>query len=314
MKTSSRLVLLLPERRRFAGQAISKEVATRLGRADVLPLQSAGERVQLLRHFDLLPRGWPMAAITRQSDQGDATGRGWLRADPVFIRPEMMGARLMAWGNLGLSAEEAEAFLQPLRPVFGDAGFPISATDPERWYLELPPDARLPDFPLPIDALGGDMLAYLPEGNEARRWRSLANEAQVILHNHPRNQARMAAGLPPVNSLWFWGGGRLPDSTRCGCASVIGAADELLALAKLAGARLQLSETGSVLVDLRRYRDWAEVERSQLLPGFASLRQRFSSMVLDFADGSGLLMAASQGWRWLRRPLVRLIDPASVDG
>lgn len=308
MKTSSRLVLLLPERRRFAGQAISKDVATLLGRSDALPPQSSGERAQLLRHFDLLPRGWPMAAIIRQSDKGDAAGHGWLRADPVFIRPELMGARLMAWGNLGLSADEAEAFLQPLRPVFGDAGFPISAIGPERWYLMLPPDTRLPDFPLPIDALGGDMLAYLPEGNEARRWRSLANEAQVILHNHPRNQARIAAGLPPVNSLWFWGGGRLPDFVRCDYTSVTGADDELLALAKLAGARLQPAETGSTLSDLRRHRDWTEVERVHLLPGMASLKRRHSSMLLDFADGSSFRLEASQGWRVLRRPMTRL-DP-----
>lgn len=308
MKTHSRLVLLLPERRRFSGQAISNEVATVLGRADPTPLQSAGERAQLLRHFDLLPRGWPMAAITRQSDRGDAAGQGWLRADPVFIRPEMMGARLMAWGNLGLSADETEAFLQALRPVFGDAGFPISATDPERWYLALPADTRLPDFPLPIDALGGDMLAYLPEGNEARRWRSLANEAQVILHNHPRNQARIAAGMPPVNSLWFWGGGRLPDSVRCDYTSVPEAGDELLALAKLAGARLQPSETGSTLTDLRRHRDWTEVEQAHLLPGMAALKRRYSSVLLDFADGSGYRMDASQRWRLFRRPVARL-DP-----
>lgn len=308
MKSTSRLVLLLPERRRFAGQAISGEVATLVGRADALPLQPAGERMQLLRHFDLLPRGWPMAAITRQAEKGDATGRGWLRADPVFIRPEMMGARLMAWGNLGLSADEAEAFLQPLRPVFGDAGFPISATAPERWYLELPTESRLPDFPLPIDALGGDMLAYLPEGNEARRWRSLANEAQVILHNHPRNQARIAAGLPPVNSLWFWGGGRLPDSVRCDYTGVTGADDELLALAKSSGVQLQPAETGSTLVDLRRERDWASVENAQVLPGVASLKHRYCSVLLDFADGSGFQMRAAQRWRWLRRPITGL-DP-----
>ena len=306
MKSSSRLVLLLPERRRFAGQALSKDVAALLGRADAMPLQSSGERAQLLRHFDLLPRGWPMAAITRQSDKGDAAGQSWLRANPVFIRPEMMGARLMAWGNLGLSGDEADALLQPLRPLFGDAGFPISATDPERWYLMLPADTRLPDFPSPVDALGGDMLAYLPEGNDARRWRSLANEAQVILHNHPRNQARIAAGLPPVNSLWFWGGGRLPDSVRCNYSSVPGAGDELLALAELAGTRLQRTETGSTLADLRRQRDWSEVEHAHLLPGIASLKQRHGSMLLDFADGAVFRMDGSQRWRLFRRPVTRL--------
>lgn len=306
MTSTARIVLLLPERRRFSGQAISSAVSTLLGRADSLPLQDPGESAQLLRHFQLQPRGWPMAAISRQSNVGDAAGKGWLRADPVFIRPEMMGARLMAWGNLGLSAEDAEAFIQPLRIVFGDAGFPISASAPERWFLELPCDSRLPDFPLPADALGGDMLAYLPEGNEARRWRALANEAQIILHNHPRNAVRAAAGLSPVNSLWFWGGGNLPGSVRCEFASVIDPDDELSALAKLANVRLKPGESGSTLVDLRRHRDWAGVEIGALAPALRGLPRRYGKVVLDFADGAGFAMEASQRWRWLRRPLASL--------
>jgi hypothetical protein len=34
---------------------------------------------------------------------------------------------------------------------------------------------------------------------------------QVILHQHPVNAERRARGLPPVNSLWLWGGGPLPQ-------------------------------------------------------------------------------------------------------
>ena len=306
MTPPARLVVLLPERRRFRGQPIAGSIATALGRADALPLREPGECAQLLRHFDLLPRGWPMAAISRQSDVGDAVGKTWLRADPVFIRPEMTGARLMAWGNLGLTASDAEALLKPLRPVFGDAGFQISASASERWYVCLPNETRLPEFPAPIDALGGDVLAYLPEGNEARRWRALGNEAQVILHNHPLNSARAAAGLPPVNSLWFWGGGKLPDSVRTHFASVINADDELLALAKLAGARPTPSGSGSTLLDLRRHRDWALVENDALAHGLRGLKREYQQVVLDFADGAGFAFDAAQRWRWLRRPLSRL--------
>jgi hypothetical protein len=36
----------------------------------------------------------------------------------------------------------------------------------------------------------------------------------MVLHAHPVNQAREAAGLPVVNSLWPWGGGRLPNLAR----------------------------------------------------------------------------------------------------
>jgi hypothetical protein len=45
-------------------------------------------------------------------------------------------------------------------------------------------------------------------------WRHAINEAQMVLHAHPVNQARQAAGQPVVNSLWPWGGGRLPAATH----------------------------------------------------------------------------------------------------
>jgi hypothetical protein len=32
----------------------------------------------------------------------------------------------------------------------------------------------------------------------------------MLFHSHPVNQAREAAGRPPINGLWPWGGGRLP--------------------------------------------------------------------------------------------------------
>ena len=121
-----RQAFLLPERRRFAGQPVSPDIGRWLARADALPAGEAGETAQLGRWFELLPRGWPMAAITRQLDAGDAHLHAWLRADPAHVRPDMTGARVLAVGNLGLTADEAQALLAPLKPLFGEAE---SATD-----------------------------------------------------------------------------------------------------------------------------------------------------------------------------------------
>jgi hypothetical protein len=46
----------------------------------------------------------------------------------------------------------------------------------------------------------------MPEGAHA-----LVNEAQMLLHAHPVNEAREARGEPPINSLWLWGAGRAPS-------------------------------------------------------------------------------------------------------
>jgi hypothetical protein len=299
--TPPALCVLLPERRRFAGQPVGPETGKFLARADRLADGEPGERAQLLRHFDLLPRGWPMAAITRQRDAGDAVLHQWLRADPAHVRADMTGARVLAIGELGLSHDDAQALLAPLRPLFGDLGFQLSAPVPSRWYVALPVESRLPAFSPPEQVLGDDLFSHLPDGPDGRRWRALLNEAQVILHNHPVNLARTAAGKPAVNSLCFWGAGRLPDHVRCACTGLSSPDPELLSLAQLAG--IANTPDGPQLLDLRQARDWPAVEQ-RLLPGLRELGA--DEVQLDFADGTRYSMKAAQRWRFWRRPLASL--------
>lgn len=296
------LSLLLPERRRYAGQPLSPAVARALARADALPEGEAGERAQLLRHFDLLPRGWPMAAITRSLDADDAHLHTWLRADPAHVRPDMTGARVLAVGELGLSVEEADALVAPLRTLFGDAGFPISAPHPARWYLALPREAKLPAFSPPEAVLGDDLFSHLPDGPEGRRWRALLNEAQILLHNHPVNQARAAAGRITANSLCFWGAGRLPDQVRCAVPHVVSVDAGVTALARLAGANTDFSRQ-ELLLDLRVEREWPVVEKA-LLESLAG--PLGGGVLLDFADGARFALEPRQRWRFWRRPLAKL--------
>jgi len=300
------LILLLPETRRFAGQPLGAEFAQRLGRADRFPLTESGERAQLLRYFDLQPRGWPMAAITRQADRGDATHNAWLRADPAHVRPDMGTVRLLACGDLNISPDEAESFLKPLRPLFGDVGFPISASLPSRWYLMLPRESKIPVFAPPAEAIGGDVFAHVPDGPEGKRWRALLNEAQIVLHNHPRNEQRIAAGLLPVNSLWFWGGGVLPDHVRCSAPGVISPDEETQALCRLAGISMEAGTAGDQIIDCRRERNWERFESAQLRDGVRQLGQRFARMTLDFADGMRFVFEPKQRWRLFRRPAKKL--------
>jgi hypothetical protein len=293
------LVLLLPERRRLAAAALDPDLARRFGRADRLADGIPGETAQLQRHFDLVPADWPMAALTRDLEFGDADTDLWLRADPAFVRAEMSGARLMACGDLALAPGEADDLLAPLRPLFGEAGMPISAGKDGRWYLRLARATPIPAFAPPAEALGADVLPFLPVGRDFAKWRALFNEAQVLLHNHPRNAVRTASGRPPVNSLWFWGGGALPDRVASACASVLGDDVELRALAKRAGAGEGVEASGAVLVDHRRDRDWSRI--AQALQGGVGGRADFARTLVDFADGVRFELRPGQRWRVWRR-------------
>lgn len=303
--------LLLPARTRLVGLTALASVAELLGRADQLPAGAAGYQAQLQRQMQILPRGWPLAAVTRQADVGDAGEGHWLRADPANVRADMSAVRLLACGDMGLTRDQADALLRPLKPVFGDLGWPISAPSPERWYVSLPRDAQLPVFTDPDTALGAEIHDLLPPGNDGRCWRALLNEAQIVLHNHPVNAERMQMGRMPVNSLWFFGGGRLPDLVACDVQAVLSDDFSLRAFASQAGVvASDLPEryaTGTLpaLIDLRALRDQAQLARDWLLPLRTALRAgQVSAVELDFADGYRLLLTGTQRWRFWRRGLV----------
>ena len=296
-----RLVLLLPERRRLAGP-LDPAIARAFGRGTRLPDDKPGESAQLHRAFFApLDDDWAMAPIMRAFDCDDVGDHAWLRADPAFVRAEMSGARLMACGDMGLASEEVDAFIAELRPLFDDAGMVLSAGHPGRWYLRLPAEAQVPAFGAPSEALGADVLAFMPAGAEGRPWRALANEAQVLLHNHPRNARRLAEGLLPVNSLWFWGGGLLPPAAWPGVDAVVSEDDEVRALAKFAARRDTPGESGSVLLDLRHERDFARLQAGPLADALAALGRRYASVDLDFADGACLRLRRADRWRLWRR-------------
>lgn len=311
---AARVTFLLPAAERFGAQRLDDAGALALGRADRLPDGEAGARAQLLRHFELLPRRWPIAALSRRMDAGDAAGAAWLRADPAYIRPDINGARLLACGEaLKLDDADVVALLRPLKPLFGDAGFPIDAPVPGRWYLRLPPQADLPEFTPPSEALGADLFEHLAEGVEGRRWRALLNEAQIVLHNHPRNARRIERGLAPVNSLWFWGAGVLPDHVRSGFAAVIADDESLRALAAAAGLRLQPTARrfeapdADSLIDLRALRDLTLFAQDWLAPALDAVRAgRLASLQLDLEDGGGYGITPGQRWRIWRRPQAAL--------
>lgn len=301
--------LLLPARSRFAGRPLPVAFAKALAQAD-RQSGAAGESEQLRRHFRLIPDHWPVAALTRQLDAGDAAQSSWLRVDPAHVAPDMGGARMLSHGEaLALTAEDSAQLLPALRPLFGDAGFALDAPRPSRWYLRLPRESKLPAFAAPDEVLGEDLFAHLPEGDLGRRWRALLTETQVVLHNHPWNAMRASLGKPAVNSLWFWGAGTLPDFVRTHYRQVKGNEILLRALAGAAGVSGTADDGGEVdaLVDLRHLRDLDLVAHEAVQPLLQALRKReLQSLTLDFEDGAIFQLRRGQRWRFWRKPLATL--------
>lgn len=62
----------------------------------------------------------------------------------------------------------------------------------------------------PHDVLGKTIGEFLPKEDKLRE---MMKKSYDILANHPINKERMAQGLNPANSIWFWGAGTRPCVT-----------------------------------------------------------------------------------------------------
>ncbi|MBJ7516680.1 MAG: phosphoglycerate mutase, partial [Stenotrophomonas sp.] len=143
----------------------------------------------------------------------------------------------------------------------------------------------------------------LPSGVEGRRWRALLTETQVVLHSHPWNEQRIAQGLGPINSLWFWGAGRLPRSVATPHAQVRSRDALLRALATAAGVQVDGEQSVDALVDLRPLRSLDQLANQAVTPLLLALRRgELKRLVLDFEDGVQFSFQRSQRWQFWKKP------------
>jgi hypothetical protein len=282
-----------------------------LAHGDRLPSVTGARHAALRRVFRFAGTAMPVAALRHHACAADAGIGAWVAADPAYIRSEANGARLMGWPIDDLSADEAGQLARALRPLFGDAGTPLAVDSPSSWCVHLPGGTPPAEFTAPREARGADMLECLPAGAGGRSWRRLFTEAQVVLHAHPVNAARIAVGKVPVNAVWFWGAGALPAPVDTVLKAAMSDEATVRGLAKAAGlacaARTQVDAqdaqvfgaSGDALLDL----DGDAAAPALWLPRFRQwLRQRrFDAIELTFADGERHRVRRVHRWRFWRR-------------
>lgn len=191
---------------------------------------------------------WPVAPLTAKADGLDAEAGYWLRIDPVHLEVGMGGLMLQPPEQLALTAPETEALTTSINAHWRDEGLEIRVPTPSRWYLRLPDLPRLSTTPL--DRVAGEYLTpHLPTGDDANRLMRLINVGQMLMHDHPVNQARESRGHLIVNGLWLWGGGVLPPISP-GKIDVASDISEVRALAQ--AVDIQPTATPARWRDLRR--------------------------------------------------------------
>lgn len=200
---------------RLVNERALPALAILIGRAERgLPAgpEPRGYEADICALFGIEARGrdLPIAALTRLAE-GEAHRDGvWMRADPVYLRPDLGKLLLFDAYTFRLERAEAEALVEALQPVFIDHGLHLAVgADPRCWHLRLTHVPAIRTWS-PAAARGRHVDPFLPAGPDQRFWHRLANEVQISLHAAGANRAREARGEVPINSLWFWGAGSLP--------------------------------------------------------------------------------------------------------
>ena len=221
----------------FAAAAAARQpsVELLLARGRCMSGESQSLEAWLHDAFELGSGPLPAGALTLLGADGEPGSQLWTRADPVHLRLMRDRLILAPGACLQLQRDEADALCEALNRHFAPL-LKLRVIDAERWVAELA-EALPIDAPPPLEFAGRDVGLGLQTGAGGSPSHQLLNEAQMVLHSHPVNEAREARGEPPVNSLWLWGAGRAPEVQTTRWQSVSANEPIALGLARAAGLR-----------------------------------------------------------------------------
>lgn len=150
-----------------------------------------------------------------------------LCADPVHLRFHQERLILADGHQLSLSETELAQFEDSLNAAFGTAEngrpavhFVLRGLAGQRGYAWIGGKEAAAANETPLLPLSQRIGREIRPGDlgEDPAFRRLANEVQMLLHTHPVNAARTAAGETALNGLWLWGNGEpLPDGPAPAC-------------------------------------------------------------------------------------------------
>jgi hypothetical protein len=226
----------------------------------------------------------PTASIWARAEAVDVGTAFWFNAAPVTMEIGRTDIRLKD-ATPALDARESTALLATLNEHFAADSLKFVGPRPGQWFVRATPSpavrTRAPEF-----ARARGVRDSLAAGADSARWRRWQNEIQMLLFDHAINQAREARGLTPVNSVWFWGGGSLPEATTSIDLVLLSDDAATSQLGEFAGARvLPLAQVDAafasastrVLVVLPRLRDAADTDAAIV----ATIDRTFTAHIYD---------------------------------
>ena len=158
--------------------------------------------------------GWPLEAPTlpwaawhrAQQGQQSAEPQAWMT--PCHWQIGMDQVVMADPAHLRLSDEESQHLLQAMQPFLQEDGLQVTWHSALMWHAQ---GALLADLPTAsLDrVIGQNVKDWMLQHPAARPLQRLQSEMQMLLYNHPVNDARDARRQHTVNAFWLHGAGKL---------------------------------------------------------------------------------------------------------
>ncbi|MGV1044005.1 hypothetical protein [Limnohabitans sp.] len=144
-----------------------------------------------------------------QTTQTGTTPQAWMT--PCHWQIGMDQVVMLDPASLFLSDDESQQLLQAMQPFLQEDGLQVTWHSALKWHVQ---GAMLTDLACAsLDrVIGQNIKRWIPESHAARPLQRLQSEMQMLLYNHPVNNARDARRQISVNSFWLHGAGTLPTA------------------------------------------------------------------------------------------------------
>jgi hypothetical protein len=176
---------------------------------EAIPLHLPHER--LLAHA----LGWASDATALpwaawQSGAADGTPQAWIT--PCHWQIGMDQVVMSDPAALQLTDEESQQLLHAMQPFLQEDGLQVSWHSAGQWHARGDMLNGLATASLDR-VIHQNVKDWMPQGPAARPLQRLQSEMQMLIYNHPVNDAREARRQITVNSFWLHGAGALPAPT-----------------------------------------------------------------------------------------------------
>lgn len=153
---------------------------------------------------------WAAWHLARQG-QAITSPQAWMT--PCHWQIGMDQVVMLDPASLYLTDDESQQLLQAMQPFLQEDGLHVTWHSALLWHVQGDLLAGLACASLDR-VIGQNVKSWMPDSPTARPLQRLQSEMQMLLYNHPVNDAREARRQHTVNAFWLHGAGTLPAGTR----------------------------------------------------------------------------------------------------